>query len=513
MASVKDHRTPSQPDPGEDPSLQPVLIHGKSLAGKIAEGSEARDLLDQQILVLGAQLVTQLCILLKTVRIYERTNAALTHVLDALLTTLQTLAQDRSVVLRLQNDFLYLGEKHLKMGPHQVSIFLEFIDILNARGIGAISFSAEVQAADLREFAYLFITVDPATSTFDDLKRHMKEGEIHGIDIEETTSLMIRVGQKNKQLKTLAKHLYLKATGAVGEVMRSIREGRAPNFREAKRVVQNIVDMILQDEPTLLGLTTLRCYDEYTHNHSVNVSLLSVALANRVGYSKNALVDLGLAALFHDLGKASIPQDILNKSDEFSDEDWERMRIHPTQGVINLVRLRGLTNLPGRMAAAAFEHHLNYDFSGYPRLTVPWEQSLTGRILTVADYYDSTTSSRVYRRDPMAPNKVLKMMFSKSGELYDPVLLKLFVNCVGIIPIGCLALLDSHELAVVMRPSTNRQTAARPCVKLITDSSGNPIDGPEVDLAEADADGQFKRSVVRLVDNTEYHFDTARYFV
>jgi hypothetical protein len=197
-------------------------MHGKSLAGKIAEGSEARDLLDQQILVLGAQLVTQLCILLKTVRIYDRTNAALTHVLDALLTTLQTLAQDRSVVLRLQNDFLYLGEKHLKMGPHQVSIFLEFIDSLNARGIGAISFSAEVQAADLREFAYLFITVDPATSTFDDLKRHMKEGEIHGIDIEETTSLMIRVGKKKKQLKTLAKHLYLKATGAVGDSITKI---------------------------------------------------------------------------------------------------------------------------------------------------------------------------------------------------------------------------------------------------------------------------------------------------
>jgi hypothetical protein len=166
--------------------------------------------------------------------------------------------------------------------------------------------------------------------------------------------------------------------------------------------------------------------------------------------------------------------------------------------VINLIRLRGLTNLPGRMAAAAFEHHLNYDLSGYPMLSMPWELSLTGRILMVADCYDSMTSSRVYRRDPIAPNKVLTMMFAKSGILYDPVLLKLFVNCVGIIPIGCLALLDSHELAVVIRPSANRQTATRPYVKLISDRSGNPIDGSEVDLAEMDADGRGENSAEQM---------------
>ena len=286
-----------------------------------------------------------------------------------------------------------------------------------------------------------------------------------------------------------------------------------PNLKQAKRVIQNIVDLIRQDESMLLGLTTLRCYDQYTHNHSVNVSLLSLALANRVGYPKAALEDLGVAALFHDMGKTSIPFDILNKSEELNAEDWEKMRTHPVQGVINLTRLRGFKNLPGRMAAAAFEHHMNYDFSGFPKLCVPWEQSLTGRILMIADCYDAMTSSRVYRRQPIAPEKALKRMFSKSGQSFDPVLLKLFVNCVGILPIGSLVLLDSHELAVVVRPSENRQATERPWVRLITDSHGNPIEGPEVDLGEADSDGTYKRSIVNLVDNTEYRFDTSRYFV
>ena len=267
------------------------------------------------------------------------------------------------------------------------------------------------------------------------------------------------------------------------------------------------------DESVVLGLTTLRCHDEYTHNHSVNVCVLSLALANRVGYPKAELADLGLAALFHDVGKASIPLEVLNKPGEFTDDDWKVMRSHPVEGVINITRLRGITKLPSRMAAAAFEHHMNYDFSGYPKLTVPWTQSLTGRILTIADCYDAMTSARVYRREPLLPEKVLKIMFGKSGQSFDPILLKLFVNCVGIIPIGSLVLLDTNELAVVLRPNPGKESAQRPWVKIITDTNGNPIEGPEVNLAETGADGLYPYSILRLVDNTEYRFDTSRYFV
>jgi len=190
------------------------------------------------------------------------------------------------------------------------------------------------------------------------------------------------------------------------------------------------------------------------------------------------------------------------------------MRNHPTEGVLTLSKLRGITNLPGRMAAASFEHHMNLDFSGYPKLSVPWTASLTGRILTIADCYDAMTSSRVYRREPMSPSKVLNMMFSKSGKVFDAVLLKLFVNCVGIIPIGSLVMLETRELAVVVKPALDKVNAERPFVKVITDPQGNPVDqGREIDLTEQDEAGSFRDSIVRLIDNTEYKFDTSRYFV
>jgi HD-GYP domain-containing protein (c-di-GMP phosphodiesterase class II) len=214
------------------------------------------------------------------------------------------------------------------------------------------------------------------------------------------------------------------------------------------------------------------------------------------------------------MGKSTIPLEVLNKPGEFTEDEWTMMRNHPTEGVLSLTQLRGITNLPARMAAASFEHHMNLDYSGYPKLKTPWKLSLTGRILMIADCYDAMTSSRVYRREPMSPSKVLNMMFSKSGKSFDATLLKLFVNCVGIVPIGSLVVLDTEELAVVLKPAMNKSDAERPLVKVITDRQGTPIEnGEELDLTEKNDAGAYRQSIVRLVDTSEYNFDTSRYFV
>ncbi|MEK7764459.1 MAG: HD-GYP domain-containing protein [Nitrospirota bacterium] len=509
----------------EEEQARPILTHEKSLSRKIASGSEAGDILDQQMAMLGIQLVTQLNVLIKTSYIYDRTNSALDKPVDTMLTLIKTLAHDHPVTLRVQNDFLFLGDNHLKVTAQQMAVATSIINTLNAWKIGGVTFSLAVGSTDLREFVALFVSLDPHTKSIGDLRDEIITRGITGIELENQRHLTITpTGAEGStgpnganlklQQKMKAKNGYAHMAGSVGALTQSTREGGRVTFKHAKRAMQNIVDLMMNDESTVLGLTTLRCHDEYTHNHSVNVSLLSMALGNRAGYPKVELADLGLAALFHDMGKSTIPMEVLNKPGEFTDDDWVAMRNHPTEGVLSLSKLRGITNLPGRMAAASFEHHMNLDFSGYPKLTVPWTVSLTGRILTIADCYDAMTSSRVYRREPMSPSKVLNMMFSKSGKAFDPVLLKLFVNCVGIIPIGSLVMLETSELAVVLKPATDKTNAERPLVRVITDPQGNPVDqGREIDLTEKDESGDFRHNIIRLIDNTEYKFDTSRYFV
>jgi HD-GYP domain-containing protein (c-di-GMP phosphodiesterase class II) len=203
---------------------------------------------------------------------------------------------------------------------------------------------------------------------------------------------------------------------------------------------------------------------------------------------------------------------VLNKPGEFTADEWAVMKTHPSEGVLALLSSRGLARVPARMAAASFEHHLGFDCAGYPRLSKPWKQMLSSRVISVADCYDAMTSARVYRRKPLAPPNVLRYMLSKSGTMFEPTLLKTFVTCVGIIPIGTLVLLDTGELAVVLRPAPDKEYAERPTVRVICDAAGAPLaPALEADLRDLNAKGYYPRSIVRLVDNTEYHMETSRF--
>jgi HD-GYP domain-containing protein (c-di-GMP phosphodiesterase class II) len=486
-------------------AAQPILTHEKSLTKKVAKGSEAGDIYDQQILMLGTQLVTQMSILIKMSKLHGRTNTALDSPVESALTVIKTLAQDEPISVRMQNDFLFLGQRHLKITAAQMPVFSTVIDTLNQWCIGGVTFSKDVESRDFRELIFQLGMFDATNSSISTLRASLDQQSVKGIELEERRVL---------RGKSSAKSRYANAATAVGTLVQDSREKGTIGFKQAKRAIQSIVDLMMNDEASLLGLTTLRCHDQYTHNHSVNVALLSMALGNRAGYPKVELADLGLAALFHDLGKATIPMEVLNKPGEFTEEEWAMMRNHPTEGALSLTKMRGIANLPGRMASASFEHHMNLDFSGYPKLNVSWKLSMTGRILMIADCYDAMTSSRVYRREPMSPSKVLGFMFGKAGKSFDATLMKLFMTCVGIIPIGSLVLLDSNELAVVLKPTADPAEAEYPYVKVITDTQGSPIDnGREIDLREKDENGEYRNYIIRLIDNTEHKFDTSRYFI
>jgi hypothetical protein len=102
----------------------------------------------------------------------------------------------------------------------------------------------------------------------------------------------------------------------------------------------------------------------------------------------------------------------------------------------------------------------------------------------------------------------------ESGRLFDPVLVKLFVSCVGLIPIGSMLLLDTGEIAIVTRVSQERSQAQRPTVKLLTDAGGRPLDAPiEASLTEVGADGRPLRSVSRIIDHLKYGLDPSRYML
>ena len=231
--------------------------------------------------------------------------------------------------------------------------------------------------------------------------------------------------------------------------MTSVRMGRSPNIKKIKRVVQGIVDQLLNEETSLIGLTTIRDYDEYTFTHSVNVCIFSVALGKRLGFNKLQLYDLGMAALFHDIGKSRVPSEVINKTEQLTDDEWRLIAAHPWMGALALFQLRGQQELPYRAMVVAHEHHMKIDMTGYPRPIRPRTMSMFSKIVAVADGFDAATSRRSYQTTPLNPAQVMMEMRDNPRRGMDPVIVKAFINLTGIYPVGTLVVLDTFELGIV----------------------------------------------------------------
>ncbi|HUJ79814.1 MAG TPA: HD-GYP domain-containing protein [Nitrospiria bacterium] len=473
---------------------------------------------DQELLQLGKGLVNQFSILLRTAQIHNVKNVAFEQAFEQFQRTLSSLqSQLGDLSLRVERDALFIGEIKLKMDIDTYANFTHVMEDLKSHQIGTIIFQESVKADELVKFIQMFaMQTAKGEWAFAEFEQQLKRAGVLSVGVEEFQKEEEResLEEMTKDRKEMAKRAYAKAFAAVAEVMDNVKVGQNLHLYRARRVVQSMVDQLLQDEAALVGLTTLRCHDEYTHNHTVNVCILSMVLAQRLGYDRNLLSDLGMAALFHDLGKASISHDLLNKPTDFTEEDWKVVRRHPILGVKTIIKIKGPTESAIRISFGSFEHHLNYDLSGYPRLPRSWDMTLFGRVIGIADCYDALTSARVYNRVPYSPEKALKFMLAKSGRAFDPLLLKVFVNSIGIFPVGTVVLLDSSELGVVVKVSGNIDKADRPTVKIIADGKGNAVDGDIIDLDEQDEKtGHYRHSIVKTIDPLAYGVDVSRYFV
>jgi hypothetical protein len=164
------------------------------------------------------------------------------------------------------------------------------------------------------------------------------------------------------------------------------------------------------------------------------------------------------------------------------------------------------------MVIGIFDHHLKYNMTGYPNLYHKKEASLFGRILQIVDAYDAMTTPRVYKKVPFTLEQTLAIMERESGVHFDPILLKVFVNLVGVFPVGSLLLLDSGDIGIVYKANPNPKWIDRPQVVLVAKDEVEE-ERTFIDLSETDSDGHFKRSIIKTLDPSQYHIDVAKYFL
>jgi HD-GYP domain-containing protein (c-di-GMP phosphodiesterase class II) len=467
---------------------------------------ELEKLTERQIGKFGSTFILQLYSSLKTIHLHEFHHPAVGKSLEKLYSTLTDLqSKIGDLVLQLVDEYLFLNEIRLPIHAESFMAYDVIASRMKSYRIGGMAFLRGVDLEELKKFMYLFLHIDSQSrEPFEQLTTSLRNHAITGIRLLRPEEIAKNVKSTPVDIREKAKIAYFRTIFVAKQTAQDVLEKETLNVRRVKRAVQPIVDLVLQDEFALLGLMTIQNYDAYTSNHSVNVSVYSIILGQKLGLSKKQLGDLGVTALFHDIGKTEIPSKILNKPSKLTDEEWRVLQEHPITAAIALVKLKEVSELIVKAMIVGFEHHLNYDLSGYPKLTRQRKQHPFSRIVSIADCFDAMTSARVYNK-PISPDNALALMLKKSGKTHDPVLLKLFINTIGVYPVGTLVQLNTGELGIVLR--TNPREILCPQIKLILDSQGRKLDGEVINLA---AQGEtFKREIVKVLNPTEYRINVS----
>lgn len=474
--------------------------------------------IDADLSKMGNTVVTKFHALMRVSQIYDSKNVALQQFTQESLQVIHAILQkEGNFSLKIVGNDLFLNGQRLRYSVEGFTSFKYLITQWRKRLIGEVIFKSEIDEDSLRDFIYLLMNLeegsDENATLFNDALANRKILMIEVNALETNEAEKDAVSFRREDQREVGKKVFFETIGTIKEVITNIKGSQHADVRKLKRLAQKAVHLVMEDESILLGMTTIKNYDEYTFNHSVNVSIYALAIGRRLGLSRRILTELGITALLHDIGKSKIPREVLNKPGSLDDQEWGMMKKHSLMGVEIILNLKQLGEINPRMVIGIFEHHLKNDLSGYPKLFRRKEVGLFGRIIQIADAYDAMTTPRIYKKVPYTPEEALAVMLRERNVHFDPILLKIFIGLVGIHPIGSLVLLDTHEFGIVYKPNLDPKWMDRPQVILVSRNAKGDVKKEMIDLTETNGNGGFKRSIVKTLDPNKYHIDIAKYFL
>lgn len=208
------------------------------------------------------------------------------------------------------------------------------------------------------------------------------------------------------------------------EIYDAVRAGETLDLTAAHHIVNGFITSFHHQKDAFMAFAPLRSMDEYTYTHSTNICILNIAQAQSLGIEGKLLTDIGLAAMLHDVGKMFIPHEILAKAGQLNENEWNIMQQHPVLGADYLLKTPGVPRLA---VVTAYEHHMRFDGSGYPRSEQPWTQHICSHMTAISDTYDAMRTHRAYD-EAMAIEQITAIMLNLAGTKLHPLLTRNFID-------------------------------------------------------------------------------------
>jgi putative nucleotidyltransferase with HDIG domain len=398
------------------------------------------------------------------------------------------LARGANITWGIIDGTMFFGN-HLFITP--TTAIADLTNRLTEKEIDRIVMSSGLAFDELQGFVCL---LSGKTGGFDELRARMRQKEIRHIQVERRKDALVpEPPDDSGDGDGYALAAYGQALGAIRGICRDIEQGRIPSSAGITGAVDRLVGITMREPSTLLGLSMIKDYDNYTFNHCVNVGVLAISLGAALGLDAENIKELGIAGQLHDIGKTLIPKELLNKPGKLSSAEFHEMKRHPELGA-KIIREMG--GLDPRIAQAVLGHHLHYNRNGYPE----WARDLDyGRmidIIAIADTYDASTTLRAYQRS-LTPRAALAVMRKLAGTILNEDLVVRFTELMGKYPVGTLVRLDNNEVALVHRPNPLDEEA--PVVRIVLGRDGSRLQ-PLREKRLVEPDGSNYARIVAEVD-------------
>jgi len=397
-------------------------------------------------------------------KIYSEGHPTFKEFVDVLyLRLVEHLGEKREIILGIiEGELAWEDEIYFELSQRLKSL----VEFLQECGINRIIFRPGLRPDELSAFI-AFLT---------------RPGKRRSLESQETDELQglenIHVGKLRARAAGPAKgdhERHARYEGSLEFASRSLTavlNKEEIDFLDLRFNILNVMENFMGRHQELLNLMSVKEKDLITFVHLLHVSVLSMSFASKLGFAKDDVLDLGIAALFHDVGKLHISSEILKKEGKLADDEFARIKDHPLLGSMIL---QGYQDVLGILpAVVAFEHHLRFDRKGYPKVPYPRPPHAASLIVSLCDVYDALAQKRSYKTD-YPPDKIYEIMILEKGKLFDPALLDRFFQVIGVWPIGTIVMLTDGRIAVVRE--VNEQDILKPKVEVVhPEATGEIID-------------------------------------